>query len=145
MIFLRLTVAVAVVVGLLLLTARLTRRVSSKGQGGSRSVVRVVARQPLSRYASVAVVQHGSRTFVLGVTDHSVSLIAEQTDLTDNAGPTGPTGRDSRSLIADGLAISENPSGPDSRRGGASPTGEPATPLANLVESMRERTIRRRR
>lgn len=129
MIFLRLTIAVAVVVGLLLLTARLTRRVSSKGQGGSRSVVRVVARQPLSRYASVAVVQHGSRTFVLGVTDHSVSLIAEQTDLADQ------TDRNDRNSSDTNRSTDAQPSG----------LGEPTTPLANLVESMRERTIRRPR
>ena len=126
MIFLRLTVAVAVVVGLLLLTARLTRRVSSKGQGGSRSTLRVVARQPLSRSASVAIVAHGSRTFVLGVTDHSVSLIAEQTDLADEADRNSSDAARLSSPQTSGLS-------------------EPATPLATLVESMRERTIRRPR
>ena len=137
MIFLRLTVAVAVVVGLLLLTARLTRRVSSNGQGGSRSTLRVVARQPLSRYASVAIVAHGSRTFVLGVTDHSVSLIAEQTDLADQGDRGDRNSSDGGDRNSSDAARLSSPQ--------TSGLSEPATPLANLVESIRERTIRRPR
>ncbi len=77
-VLLRLVLAVAVVVALLLLTARLTRRVGSAGAGAARGSIRVVARQPLGRNASVAVIETGGRTFVLGVTDHQVSLLGEQ-------------------------------------------------------------------
>ena len=77
-VLLRLVLAVAVVVGLLLMTARLTRRVGSGGAGSARGAIRVVARQPLGRNASVAVIETGGRTLVLGVTDHQVSLLGEQ-------------------------------------------------------------------
>lgn len=77
-VLLRLVLAVAVVVGLLLISARLTRRIGSGGAGPTRGAIRVVARQPLGRNASVAVIETGGRTLVLGVTDHQVSLLGEQ-------------------------------------------------------------------
>jgi flagellar biosynthetic protein FliO len=89
-VLLRLVLAVAVVVGLLLLTARLTRRAGRGGAGSARGSIRVVARQPLGRNASVAVIETGGRTFVLGVTDHQVSLLGEhpiETATVDDSGP----------------------------------------------------------
>ena len=74
----RLVVAVAVVIGLLLLTARLTRRVGAKGTTKGADAVRLVSRQPLTRNASIAVVQSGGKTLVLGVTDNMVTLLSER-------------------------------------------------------------------
>ena len=102
-VLLRLVLAVGVVVGLLLLTARLTRRVGSGGTGATRGAVRVLARQPLGRNASVAVIETGGRTFVLGVTDHQVSLLGEQpvvaSRVDDSSLPTLPPVGGRRSLV----------------------------------------------
>lgn len=70
----RLIFSLAVVVGLLILLSRVVGR---RFGGSSRSVVRVLHRQPLSRSTAVAVVSVGSRVLVLGTTEHQVSLLAE--------------------------------------------------------------------
>ena len=91
----RLVFSLAVVVGLLILLSRLAGR---RLGGGSRSMVTVLHRQPLSRSTAVAVVSIGSRVLVLGTTEHQVSLLAElspqdtqtsaETDLTPTSSPT---------------------------------------------------------
>lgn len=70
----RLIASLAVVVGLLLLLARLVGRRLSGRDG---SLVRVLHRQPLTRAASVSVVTVGSRVLVLGTTDQQVRVLAE--------------------------------------------------------------------
>jgi flagellar biogenesis protein FliO len=84
-VLLRLVLAVAVVVGLLLLTARLTRRVGERKTASGRDVITVAARQPLSRSASIAVVHAAGRTLVVGITDGQVTLLSDQD------GPTATT------------------------------------------------------
>ncbi|WP_110180332.1 flagellar biosynthetic protein FliO [Nocardioides solisilvae] len=71
---LRLVFSLAVVVGLLLLLARLGAR---RFKGGADALVRVVHRQPLSRTTAVAVVTVGSRVLVLGTTEHQVTVLTE--------------------------------------------------------------------
>jgi flagellar protein FliO/FliZ len=72
---LRLVASLAVVVGLMLLLARIAgRRVRGAGRG---SVVRVLHRQPLSRGSAVTVVTIGGRVLVLGSTEQQVSLLTE--------------------------------------------------------------------
>ena len=70
----RLVFSLAVVLGLLLLCARLAGR---RFQGRRDALVRVVHRQPISRNASVSIVSVGSRVLVLGATDQQVRLLAE--------------------------------------------------------------------
>lgn len=70
----RLIASLAVVVGLLLLLARL---VGKRYGARAGAPVQVVHRQPLSRSASVSVITVGGRVLVLGSTDHQVSLLAE--------------------------------------------------------------------
>jgi flagellar protein FliO/FliZ len=70
----RLVVSLTIVVGLLLVLARVGAR---KFRGHSGALVRVVHRQPLSRTSSVAVVTVGSRVLVLGTTEHQVSILTE--------------------------------------------------------------------
>jgi flagellar protein FliO/FliZ len=73
----RIFFALLVVLGLMWAIARVARRpLSGRGAGA----VAVLARQPLTRTASVAVVRVGEQAYVLGVTDQNVSLLAE-TDL----------------------------------------------------------------
>lgn len=70
----RLIASLAVVVGLLLLLARLAGR---RFAGRDGAAVQVLHRQPLSRTASVAVLSVGSRILVVGTTDQQVQLLTE--------------------------------------------------------------------
>ncbi len=80
----RLVVSLAVVVGLLLLTARLGSR---RFRSSTGAPVRVVHRQALSRFSSIAVVEVGARTLLLGTTEHQVNLLTDLTgDLPREAG-----------------------------------------------------------
>lgn len=70
----RLVFSLAVVIGLLLLCARVAQRRT----GGRRGdLVTVVQRQALSRSSTVTVVTVGSRVLVLGTTEQQVSVLAE--------------------------------------------------------------------
>lgn len=70
----RLVVSLAIVVGLLILLARVGQK---RFAGRSNSPLRVVHRQALSRSSAVAVVAVGSRILVLGTTDQQVRLLTE--------------------------------------------------------------------
>jgi flagellar protein FliO/FliZ len=84
----RLVASLAIVVGLMLLLARL---VGKRYGARAGAPVQVLHRQQLSRSASVAVITVGSRVLVVGTTDHQVSLLTEldpeelevELDLTD--------------------------------------------------------------
>lgn len=71
---LRLIASLAVVVGLMILLARVASR---RMRGGSGSVVKVLHRQPLTRGSGVAVVEVAGRMLVLGTTEQQVSLLTE--------------------------------------------------------------------
>lgn len=74
----RLAVSMAIVLGLLLLGAKLLRKRglgNSGGQGTTR--IEVLARQGLGRTSSVQLVRVAGRTLVLGVTEASVSVLGE--------------------------------------------------------------------
>jgi flagellar protein FliO/FliZ len=66
--------ALALVLGLMWFLTRLVRRPLGGRGAGAMSVL---ARQPLTRGASVAVVRVGEQAYVLGVTDQTVTLLAE--------------------------------------------------------------------
>lgn len=73
-VLLRLAVALGSVVGLIWLVSRGMNR----GRGSRvAGLTEVVARQQLSRAASVVVVRVGERNLVLGVTEQQVSLLTE--------------------------------------------------------------------
>lgn len=84
--FARLVVALAVVIGLMILLARVLKRrgidltAGARRATGARIQVEVLARRALTRNASVAVVQAGGKTLVLGVTDERVTLLSEADD-----------------------------------------------------------------
>jgi len=71
---LRIFFSLAVVLLLMWGLAKVARRPLS-GRGGG--AVSVLARAPLTRGASVAVVRVAERAYVLGVTDQNVTLLAE--------------------------------------------------------------------
>lgn len=70
----RLVASLAVVVGLLLLLARV---VGKRFEGRAGAAVQVLHRQSLTRGASVAVLTVGSRVLVVGATDSQVRLLTE--------------------------------------------------------------------
>ena len=122
---LRVGLSFTVVLGLMWLAARAFRgTLGGRGDGA----LEVVARQQLGRGASVAVVRVADRALVVGVTEHSVTVLGEPlTDLT--ALVPAPAGR---VPVAGG--------------GAASPLAgsilSPGTWRA-LVDAVRERTVRR--
>ena len=88
----RLGISLSVVLGLFWLVAR----AGSRRLGGPRSLMKVHSRQSLSRTASLAVVEVGSRVLVVGVGEGGVRLLTEldpeeiaQPEADDRAG--GPT------------------------------------------------------
>lgn len=70
---LRLAISLGVVLGLFWLVAR----TGARKLGGSRALLKVHGRQQLSRTASVAVVEVGSRVLVVGVSEGGVRLLTE--------------------------------------------------------------------
>jgi flagellar protein FliO/FliZ len=85
----RIVLSLAAVLGLMWLMARASRRKLGV-RAGDR--VAVLARQQLSRGASVAVVKVGGRALVIGVTDAQVSLLSE-TELTEFETEPAPAAR----------------------------------------------------
>lgn len=92
---LRLVFSLAVVLGLMLLVARVAQR---RLGGRAGAPLAVLHRQAVGRHASVAVVAVGGRTLLLGVTEQQVRMITEldaaelagtgaQPDLSSSAGP----------------------------------------------------------
>ena len=70
----------ALVLILMALLAKVLRNRTMPGLGRPsvrRDLLQIVARQPLSRSASVAVVQAGERALVIGITEAGVNLLAE--------------------------------------------------------------------
>ncbi len=116
---LRVIVSLVVVVALMLAFSALLRRGGAGGLGRRRGSIEVVARQGLSRNASITLVRAGDRALVLGVTDNNVTLLldADPQDLIEESEPLG-------------TATSRIPPG-------SFPTWK------NLIDSMRDRTVRR--
>lgn len=77
--FLRLIVSMAVVLLLLRLAAGLLQRANGGGRSRrrGRAEVEVLLRQPLGRRSSIGVVRAGDRALVIGITDHTITLLAE--------------------------------------------------------------------
>lgn len=76
----RLIISLGIVLALMAVLAKILRNRVMPGMGRTavrRDALQVLARQPLSRSASVAVVRAADRTLVLGVSDNGVRLLAE--------------------------------------------------------------------
>ncbi|MDP1793339.1 MAG: flagellar biosynthetic protein FliO [Acidimicrobiales bacterium] len=131
-------IKVAFVFGLLFVTLRVVGKLYNGGgakiMGGRHegAVIQVIGRQSIGRNADVTVVTLGERTLVLGVTEHNVSMVAE----------LDPEEMVTREVI-------DIP--PAMVAAVASPLAIPARTQAqasvpswrDLLESMRERTVRR--
>ena len=88
--FVRLVFSLAVVIGIMWVAATMIRRrglVPMARRPGRGVQVELLARKPLGRNASIAVVRVGERSMVVGVTDHQVTKLddadVEELDLND--------------------------------------------------------------
>jgi flagellar protein FliO/FliZ len=95
----RLVISMAVVLGVMVLAAKVARNRNFGGIRRSRSVtIEVLARQPFGKTSSIAVVNVGGKTLVLGVTEQSVTVLteADPSAIEIEAGPeaqwTAPSG-----------------------------------------------------
>lgn len=135
--FARLFVALSIVIGLMIVCARVLKKrgidltTGSRRGNGPRPVVDVIARRGLSRNASVVVVRAGGKTLVLGVTDQQITMLAE-------ADP----------IVLDEPLVAEYPNvHPEAQwtelplTAGAGARG--GSPWKMALESLRERTVRR--
>jgi flagellar protein FliO/FliZ len=117
----QLAVSLAVVLGLMALCARLLRRTSlgqsgvAKGRGARRGHIQLLARQNLSKTTSVAVLRVGDAHLLVGVSDSSVQVLRELDDAT----------------FAEPEEATAQPR-----------TAAPVT-FSTLLESLRDRTVRR--
>jgi flagellar protein FliO/FliZ len=138
---LRLALSLGVVLMLMFGAAWFLRRRQAGGRsplrfgGGARTQrVEMLARQTVGRNASVAVVRVGERALVLGVTEHSVTVLTEgEAHAFDPPEPVvvGPVSRFSgMGSKAQRTALSGSPDG-------SGPTRK------SFIEALREMTIRR--
>ena len=121
----RLILAMGVVFGLMMLAAKVAKNRGFAGAGGrkgGRATIEVLARQQFGKSASIAVIRAAGKSLVLGVTDMSVTVLAEADPDALDIDLTGPE------------AQWTAPSGGDTR---------PSQPWKTLLEQLRERTIRR--
>ena len=104
--FARLILSLAVVIGLMWVAANVLRKRGFAGASNRRAArgpqVELLARRPLGRNASIAVVRVGGRSLVVGVTDHQVTNLGEfdldeleDIDLNEGNTWTGPSGASS--------------------------------------------------
>ncbi len=117
---LRVVISLVVVVALMLAFSSFLKRGNGIGGiGRRRGAIEVVARQGLSKNASITLVRAGNRALVLGVTESNITLLLDS---------------DPEDLI-------EEPE----RLGTAAPRIPPGSfpTWKNLIDSMRDRTVRR--
>ena len=98
--FVRLILSLAVVIGLMWVAANVLRKrgfagvASRKGARGPE--LELLARRPLGRNASIAVVRIGDHSLVVGVTDHQVTKLGDfdstEIDLQEDAIWTAASG-----------------------------------------------------
>jgi flagellar protein FliO/FliZ len=123
---LRVGVSLAVVLGLLALAARAaSRRGLGNAPGRTAAKVEVLARQGLGRNTSVVIVRAAERALVLGVTESTVSLLADA-DLS----------------VLDIRNEDEHPDAPGMVRAGGPLSARPSA-WKDTLEQLRERTVRR--
>ncbi|MGE0306575.1 MAG: flagellar biosynthetic protein FliO [Acidimicrobiia bacterium] len=132
----RLVVSLAVVLGLMVGAAALLRRRGGSFARSKGSVTEVLARQSLSRTASVQVVRIGDRALVLGVTEQQVTYLSEA----DAEEFHTPVTIDVRNAAR--ARDNDDGSGADWTvlPGNATRSGQPRT---TFLEALRERTTRR--
>lgn len=154
----RLAVSMTVVVGLMLLAAKILRRsatgmgITGKGGKTTRTPINVAALQPLTKAAHVAVVRAGGRELVVGVTDHQVTLLHSSIEPRQDLADLDTT-LDLDAVKADALADQEGAELTSRTRAGTrtvpSAASTPEQGQAGLsawtdaLEMLRDKTVRR--
>jgi flagellar biogenesis protein FliO len=142
----RFVIAVIVLTGLLGLCAAWMRR---SRVGGTRSELEVVARRPLGKTSSVAIVRAGTQTVLIGVTDGQVSLLLDELEfdeheLDEHELDEHEPARASSAMRNPRRTVTRSPrilSAPrTASSAGASASGSPWT---MALHALRERTVRR--
>lgn len=122
MLFARLILSLVVVIGLMWVAANVLRKRGFAGVASRRGPrgpeLELLARRPLGRNASIAVVRVGDRSLVVGVTDHQVTKLGD-VEITD-------------------IDLDE-----DNTWTVSSGAGGSGTPWKTMLEQMRNRTARR--
>ncbi len=122
MLFVRLILSLAVVIGLMWIAANVLRKRGFAGVASRRGPrgpeLELLARRPLGRNASIAVVRVGDHSLVVGVTDHQVTKLGD-------------------------VEIGEIDLGEDNTWTVSSGANGPATAWKTMLEQMRNRTARR--
>ena len=77
----RLVFSLGLIVGLLLIAAKFAKKnggaLKLPGFGKKESAIKVIERHSLTKTASIAVVQIGDRTMVVGITEHGITRLAD--------------------------------------------------------------------
>jgi flagellar protein FliO/FliZ len=92
---LRMLTALALVVGLILLTAWIFRRLNGQRlpkRGAARTAMRISSTLPLGDRRFLAVVEVEKRRFLLGVAAQAVSMLAELEETDENGATEPPAG-----------------------------------------------------
>jgi flagellar protein FliO/FliZ len=146
MLFLRFGVAMIVVMGLLFFASSMLRKrglmnPKSKAAGPN---IELVARKGLGRNVQVAVVRTAGHQFVLGVTEHQVTLLAEE-ELSDIASLDAIESFDSFEDLYESTEVITTPSGGHrtSASNGAQQFATPGQAWKTLLDGLRDRTVRR--
>lgn len=122
----RLVVSLGIVLGMIAAIAWAAKRPKGLGLGfNTRGAITVKGREQLGRASTLALLQVGDRTILVGANEHSIEILAEGDDLClpEPDAEVAPSVDDRTSSIA----------APD----GAVPTG------MNLIEMLREWSVRR--
>jgi flagellar biogenesis protein FliO len=127
----RLVVSLGIVLGMIAALAWAAKRPKGLGLGfGAKGAITVRSREQLGRATTVALLQVGNRTILVGANEHTVEVLAEGDDLLPSEPePTAPDSDDSET--ADDRTSSY-----------VAPDGA-ASPGMNLIEMLREWSVRR--
>ena len=127
----RLVVSLGIVLGMIAALAWAAKRPKGLGLGvRTRGTITVHGREQLGRATTVALLQVGDRTILVGANEHAVEVLAEGDELlASEAEPDAPASDDA--MTADDRTSSIV------APGGATPPG------MNLIEMIREWSVRR--
>lgn len=126
---LRLVVSLAIVLGMIAALTWVARRPKGLGFGTqSRDAIAVRGRQQLGRASTIALLQVGDRTILVGANEHSIQVLAEGDDML----PPEPEPDPAQSPLTTGDRTSPY-AGSDG----------PASPWTNIMEMLREWSVRR--
>lgn len=145
----RLFLSMAVVIGVMWLAARIMRNRQVPGSGVLRSssqknapALQIIAKQGLGGKSSIAIIRAGDKSLVLGLTESTVSLLAElDTVELGNSLTTSPTPAKATTRFGDRTYKQSESHGTGTPRMTA--TAASNSTRKGLLEQVREMTVRK--